>query len=83
MRVICTSGSVRGGDGNIPAYSARRLEDGAGASAGGVQLAVAAIGVGLQNARSVKKLERPEAQRPSGVSIAVPEMVQYDFADGP
>ena len=33
--------------------------------------------------RSVKKLERPEAQRPSGVSIAVPEMVQYDFAGGP
>ena len=29
---------------------ARRLEDGAGASAGGVQLAVAAIGVSLQNA---------------------------------
>lgn len=33
--------------------------------------------------RSVKKLERPEAQRPSGVSIAVPEVVRYDFADGP
>ena len=31
---------------------------------------------------SVKKLERAEAQRPSGVSIAVPEMVRYDFADG-
>ena len=29
--------------------------------------------------RSVKKLERPEAQRPSGVSIAVPEMVRYNF----
>ena len=32
--------------------------------------------------RLVKKLERPEAQRPSRVSIAVPEMVRYDFADG-
>src|SRR4051812_33294962 len=25
MREICTSGSVRGGDGNIPAYSAQRM----------------------------------------------------------
>ena len=25
MREICTSGSVRGGDGNIPAYSAQRV----------------------------------------------------------
>ena len=30
MREICTSGSVRGGDGNILAYSARRLDDDAG-----------------------------------------------------
>jgi hypothetical protein len=34
------------------------------------------------DARSVKKLERPEAQRPSGVSIAVLDVVGSDFADG-
>jgi hypothetical protein len=33
--------------------------------------------------RLVKKLDRPGAQRLSGVSIAVPEVVRYDFADGP
>ena len=32
--------------------------------------------------RSVKKLDRAEAQRPSRVSIAVPEMVRYNFTDG-
>jgi len=34
-------------------------------------------------ARLVKKLERPEAQRPSVVTIAVPEVARYSFSDGP
>ena len=34
-------------------------------------------------ARLVKKLERPKAQRPSVVTIAVPEVARYNFSDGP
>jgi len=30
----------------------------------------------------IKKLERAEAQRPSGVSIAVLDVVRYDLEDG-
>lgn len=33
--------------------------------------------------RLVKKLERLEAERPRGGSVAVPEVVRYNFADGP
>ena len=47
MREIRTSGSVRGGDGNIPAYSARGLDDRASFAIGLVELAEPGIGVGL------------------------------------
>jgi hypothetical protein len=47
MRVIRSSGSVRGGDGNIPAYSAEGLDDRAAFAIGLVELAEPGIGVGL------------------------------------
>ena len=49
MRVIRSSGSVRGGDGDIPAYSARRFADRARTSASQVELVVSVIGVSLQD----------------------------------
>ena len=49
MREICTSGSVRGGDGNILAYSALGLDDRRGLAFAEVELAVTAVGVGLQH----------------------------------
>lgn len=49
MREICTSGSVRGGDGNIPAYSAERRRDRSLQARGIVEAIVAAIGIGLQD----------------------------------
>jgi len=33
--------------------------------------------------RLVKKLERLEAECPRGGSVAVPEVVRYNFSDGP
>ena len=50
MRVIRSSGSVRGGDGNIPAYSARRFQDRACVAARVVELAIAAVGISLEDA---------------------------------
>lgn len=47
MRVTCTSGSVRGGDGNIPAYSAGDLDDRPGLSARRVEPVEATVGIGL------------------------------------
>jgi len=49
MRVIRTSGSVRGGDGNTPAYSARRLHQRPWLAVRHVELVVAAEGVGLED----------------------------------
>src|SRR3954464_1559596 len=49
MREICTSGSVRGGDGNIPAYSAGCLCDRAGRTTGLVKPPKAREGIGLQD----------------------------------
>ena len=51
MRVIRSSGSVRGGAGDIPAYSARCLSDRAGLAVREIELVVAVVGVGLQDAR--------------------------------
>jgi len=56
MRVIRSSGSVRGGDGDIPAYSAGRLPDRTRFSARQIQLVVAVIGVGLQNAGVTRQM---------------------------
>src|SRR3954471_21805246 len=50
IREICTSGSVRGGDGNISAYSAGCLGDRAGRTTGGIELPKARVGIGLQDA---------------------------------
>ena len=36
MREICTSGSVRGGGGNVPTYSARDFGDRTGPGSGGI-----------------------------------------------
>ena len=47
MREICTSGSVRGGDGNILAYSARRLHQGTGLAVRRVEPAEAREGIRL------------------------------------
>ena len=49
MREICTSGSVRGGDGNIPAYSAEPRRDRSRRARGVIKPVVAAINVGLEN----------------------------------
>src|SRR6202030_4827690 len=49
MRVIRTSGSVRGGDGNIPAYSAGGLQDRTRRAGALVKLAIAFIGVSLED----------------------------------
>ena len=50
MRVIRSSGSVRGGAGDIPAYSARRLPDRAGLAVPEIEPVVAVVGVRLQDA---------------------------------
>jgi hypothetical protein len=56
MRVIRTSGSVRGGDGNIPAYSAERELHVAALG----QSAVAGIAIHLQDAlEAVEMGDRP------------------------
>jgi hypothetical protein len=47
MREIRSSGSVRGGDGNILAYSARSFNDRSRFAVGLVELGEAGIGVGL------------------------------------
>jgi hypothetical protein len=49
MRAIRSSGSVRGGAGNIPAYSAESGRDRPLRARRIVQLVVAAVGVGLQD----------------------------------
>ena len=49
MREIRSSGSVRGGAGNDPAYSAERLGDGAAGTGGFVEAAEAGIRIGLQD----------------------------------
>ena len=51
MRVIRSSGSVRGGDGNIPAYSARRLDDRSGPPLGVIEAIEAGESIGLHDAR--------------------------------
>jgi hypothetical protein len=56
MRVIRSSGSVRGGDGNIPAYSAEGGGDRPLWARGIVELVVAAVSVGLQNAGEAMKM---------------------------
>ena len=50
MRESRTSGSVRGGDGNIPTYSAQCRGNRPLRARGVVHLVVAAVGVGLQDA---------------------------------
>jgi hypothetical protein len=45
MRECCTSGSVRGGDGNIPTYSAPKAACRPGARLGGFGFAVAGRGI--------------------------------------
>ena len=49
MREICTSGSVRGGGGNVPTYSARDFGDRTGPGSGGtVQRLESRISIGLE-----------------------------------
>ena len=50
MREIRSSGSVRGGVGNDPAYSAGGVLDRPGLPSGPVERVEAGIGIGLQNA---------------------------------
>jgi hypothetical protein len=52
MRETCTSGSVRGGDGNVPTYSAGNFEQRRLAAGGGrlEQPREAGIAVGVQEA---------------------------------
>ena len=66
MREICTSGSVRGGDGNIPAYSAHH----------GLGMASGALGQarGAPAWRDVKQSERPLAG--AGVGCAQSQVTQ-------
>ena len=56
MRVIRSSGSVRGGDGDIPAYSAGRFPDRTWFSVWQIQLVVTVIGVGLQDAGVTRQM---------------------------
>ena len=52
MREIRSSGSVRGGDGNTPAYSAGRLGD----AVAGEQLVEAGIAVGMDDAAELPQM---------------------------
>ena len=56
MREFCTSGSVRGGDGNIPTYSARRLDNGPSLAGRLVEPIETGIGVRLHQARVVRQM---------------------------
>lgn len=56
MREIRSSGSVRGGAGNIPAYSAEGGGDRPLRARGIVELVVATVGVGLQNTGEAMKM---------------------------
>lgn len=49
MREFRTSGSVRGGGGNVPTYSARGLGDRPWLAPGAVEIVEPGIGVGLQD----------------------------------
>ena len=51
MREICTSGSARGGGGNVPTYSACRLDNRTGLARLMVQLIEPGISIGLKKAR--------------------------------
>jgi hypothetical protein len=66
MREICTSGSVRGGDGNIPAYSAHH----------GLGMASGALGQarGAPALRDLEESERPLAG--AGVGCAQRQRAQ-------
>jgi hypothetical protein len=52
MQVIRSSGSVRGGDGNIPAYSAQCRRD-----RGIIQLVIAIVGIRLQDAAEGSQMQ--------------------------
>jgi hypothetical protein len=56
MREIRSSGSVRGGAGNIPAYSAQGGGDRPVHARGVIELVVAAVGVGLQDTGEAMKM---------------------------
>ena len=56
MREIRSSGSVRGGVGNDPAYSAGGVLDRPGLPPGPVELVEAGIGIGLQDAGIVLEM---------------------------
>jgi hypothetical protein len=62
MRVIRSSGSVRGGDGDIPAYSAKREADVALLG----ERAVAGVAVDLENALEAGKMRDRLRRRPVG-----------------
>jgi hypothetical protein len=56
MREIRSSGSVRGGVGNDPAYSARRLEDRPWLPIGRIEPVEPGIGVRLQDAGELSQV---------------------------